>query len=239
MFTPKDIRRTDRVDDDLPYTGVLVLSATAAAQDPRHLDAVTVTAGMAGPSSLTGPAQRTVHRLIGSDTPRGWRHQTHDEPLLNLAYEHRWRAHAFAHGSGDVLANAGVQAGNLVSMTTVGIGLRWGRNVPPDHFVPPPFFGEDTIGALPWRRSAQPSLFLAVHVDAGWFANAIHLDGNTFRDSQAVEHEDWIARAHVGVHYRRDRLAIAATLVQSSVPWQRPDDDRWEQYGRLSFGWDL
>lgn len=243
MFTPQDIRRKDLVEDDLPYTGVLVVSGTAAAQSREHLDACTIILGVAGEASLAEPTQRFIHHTLGNNEPQGWDNQIDNEPLLNLQYEHRWRAWDYRSGptNGDVILSGSVAAGNLMTMATSGIGLRWGHNVPDDFFVPPPFFGEETVGALPYdpQRSGTVALYLAASVDATVFANLIYLDGNTFGDSHEVDHDYWYARAHLGLHLHAGRMAIALSVVRATLPWERPDGANWETYGRISVGWRL
>jgi len=243
MFTPQDISREDVVEDDLPYTGLLVLSGTVAAQSRNHLDAFTVTAGVAGEASLAEPVQRFIHHTMGNAEPQGWDHQIDNEPLLNLQYEHRWRAWDNRAGStnGDVILSCSAAAGNLMTMVTSGIGVRWGHNVPDDFFVPPPFFGEETVGALPYdpQRNGTVAVYLAASVDAAAFANLIYLDGNTFSDSHEVDHDHWYARAHVGIHVHAGCMALAVSIVRATLPWERPDGATWETYGRISVGWRL
>lgn len=243
MFTPQDIARTEAIEDDLPYTGLLVLSGTVAAQSDIHLDAVTLTVGVTGEASLAEPTQRVIHRALGSDEPRGWRHQIDSEPVVNLLYEHRWRLWDRDLGStnGDLIVSGSGAAGNLMTMATGGIGMRWGHHVPDDFFLPPPFFGEETVGALPYdaRRAGTLAVYLAASVDAAAFANLLYLDGNTFCDSHAVDHDHWYLRGHLGVHVHTGPLALAISLVHATLPWDRPDGARWETYGRISLGWRL
>lgn len=243
IFTPEDLESEELVEDDLPYAGLLVASAVAAARDPRHLDALTISVGVVGPSSLAERVQRVAHRVTGSDEARGWRHQLHDEPLLNAQFEHRWRAAAWrgAGLNGDFIVSGSGAAGNIVTMAGGGVNARWGWSVPQDFFVPPPLFGEETVGSMPWdpAEAGRSALYLAASVDASLLANAIHLDGNTFRDSHHVDHDHWTARAHLGLHARIDRASIAVTLVHARIPWDRPNGERWETYVRVSLGWDL
>lgn len=243
MFTPQDIDREDVVEDDLPYTGVMVLSGTVAAQSREHLDAVTVTLGVAGEAALGEPIQRNLHKVTGNTEPRGWDNQLDTEPLLNLLYEHRWRALDFRAGptNGDVILSGSGAVGNMMTIATGGAGLRWGHNVPDDFFVPPPFFGEETVGALPYdpRRSGTVAVYVAASVDAAAFANLIYLDGNTFSDSHSVDHDHWYVRGHLGLHLEVGRFAFAVSLVRATLPWDRPDGAAWETYGRISLGWRL
>jgi hypothetical protein len=243
MFTPQDIEREEVVEDDLPYTGLLALSGTVAAQSREHLDAFTLTLGVVGEPALGEPTQRHLHHIMGNTEPQGWDNQLDTEVLLNLQYEHRWRACDFQAGptDGDLIVSGSVSAGNLMTMATSSVGMRWGHNVPADFFVPPPFFGEETVGALPYdpRRIGTVAVYLAASVDAAVFANLIYLDGNTFSDSHSVEHDHWYLRGHLGLHVEFGRFACAVSVVRATLPWDRPDGASWETYGRISLGWRL
>ena len=243
MFTPQEIDREGVVEDDLPYTGLLALSGTVAAQSREHLDAFTITIGVAGEAALGKPIQRHLHHFMGNTEPLGWDNQLETEPLLNLQYEHRWRAVDFSAGptNGDLIVSGSGAAGNMMTIATGGVGLRWGRNVPHDFFVPPPFFGEETVGALPYdpQRRGTVAMYIAASVDAAAFANLIYLDGNTFSDSHSVEHDHWYLRGHLGLHFEVGHFACAVSIVRATLPWDRPDGATWETYGRISIGWRL
>ena len=243
MFTPQDIGREDVVEDDLPYTGLMALSGTVAGQSREHLDAFTITLGVAGEAALGKPTQRHLHHMMGNSEPKGWDNQLETEPLLNVQYEHRWRAVAFQQGptNGDLILSGSGAAGNMMSIATGSVGLRWGHNVPDDFFVPPPFFGEETVGALPYdaRRRGTVAVYVAASVDAAAFANLIYLDGNTFNDSHSVDHDHWYLRGHLGLHVEAGRFAFAVSLVRATLPWDRPDGESWETYGRISLGFRL
>ena len=241
-YTPEDTAREDLVEDDLPYSGLLLFSATAAAQDADHLDALTLTSGVIGPASLAEEVQRELHRASGSNQPRGWDNQLGNEPLLNAQYDHRWRIWDFASSqrtNGDAIISGSAAAGNWRTMADVGIGLRWGLNVPKDYFVPPPFFGQESVGALSLTKDRARVAYVALGVDAALVGNLIQYDGNTFRDSHRVDHDPWIGRAYAGLHARIGRAIMVVSFVQATVPWDRPDGARWERWGRATLGWNL
>ncbi|MBA3845203.1 MAG: lipid A deacylase LpxR family protein [Planctomycetes bacterium] len=244
-YTPEDSANEELVLDDIPYSGLLVFSTTAAAQDASHLDAFTLTVGVVGPASLAQEVQDGLHRATGSDLAQGWDNQLANEPIVNAQYDHRWRVWDLASGGrthADAIVSGGAAAGNMQTMANVGIGLRFGFDVPDDTFVPPPFYGQESVGMLSLRDervAGSPSAYFAIGVDASLIANQIWLDGNTFRDSHSVDHEQWVARGYLGLHARVGRAVMSVALVQASVPWDRPDGERWERYGRASLGWDM
>ncbi len=243
-FTPDDTDRVDLVVDDMPYSGLLLFGATAAAQDARHHDALTLIVGVVGPASLAEDVQIGLHSATGNATVDGWDNQLGNEPIINLQYDHRWRVGDFATGQrlhGDTVLGGGVALGNMQTMANVGVGLRWGVNVSEDTFVPPPFYGQESVGTMsppPDRAAGRRRVaYLALGVDAALTANQIQFDGNTFRDSHSVDHDHWTARGYLGIHLRLGRAVLAAALIQSTVPWDRPDGARWERHGRATIGW--
>ncbi len=187
IFTPNDITDSNFIPNDMPYSGLLLATMTAGAQDAQRMDAFSVIAGLVGPSAMGKHVQRSVHRAIGSAEPQGWHHQLRNEPLLNFDYEHRWRMAEFGSRrswGGDVIGQAALAAGNLLTNGTLGIGARWGWRVSDDFGLPPQFFGEETIGSRPFTSTAGSNgAWLFVLVNGSAFANAIFWDGNTFEDS--------------------------------------------------------
>lgn len=239
-YTPEDILREDLVVEDLPYSGLLLVSATAAAQDAVHFAALTLTTGVVGPASQAEAVQQELHRASGSNQARGWDNQLDNELILNAQYDHRWRAWDFASGartSGDAIISGSAALGNWRTMATVGAGLRWGLNVPEDTFSPPPFIGQESVGAF--SLGQRTAAYLALGLDASLIGTMLHLDGNTFRDSHQVDHESWMARGYLGLHLRVNRVVMGLALAQATVPWDRPDGSRWERYGRATLGWDF
>jgi len=92
--TPDDLSRSDLIEDDVPYAGVLTLQATWYAFNDNEFRGLEITAGVAGPPSLAEQTQKTVHKLIGSPDPKGWDHQLDTEPVINFNYmrKHKiWR----------------------------------------------------------------------------------------------------------------------------------------------------
>jgi hypothetical protein len=95
-FTPEDIQREDIQLDDRPYASLVYTAISHAYEAPRGSGVITstLTLGALG-LDVFEHLQNGVHRLVGSDTARGWKHQISDggEPTARyqLAYHDYWR----------------------------------------------------------------------------------------------------------------------------------------------------
>jgi lipid A 3-O-deacylase len=93
MFTPADTTRVVPDPKDRPYAGVLAFGFTLHVEQENSYHGLKFVVGVVGPWSLAEEAQNAVHDLIGNDKSQGWDHQLRNEPVFNLAYEHRHRFH--------------------------------------------------------------------------------------------------------------------------------------------------
>jgi hypothetical protein len=238
MFTPVDTSVSTPITNDVPYSALLFGTLTAGAQDATRLDAFSFTAGLVGPLAGGEWLQKTVHKLIGSDEPRGWDNQLRDEPLLNVAYEHRRRLTTFGRRTGwggDVVGQTGASAGNLLTSATLGLGLRVGWGVPDDFWIPPQFFGDEAIGSQSLRAAETKfSVWFFALVNGALLGNAIFWDGNTFHDGPSVDYDHWIGQVYAGIRVRYRRIGASFGLTATTVPWTNPENRKSQLYGRLS-----
>ena len=242
IFTPEDIDDPNYIPGDVPYSGLLFASLTTGAQDDTQMHAFTFTAGVVGPAALGEQVQNNFHELIGADTARGWDNQLRNEPLLNVAYEHRRRLLTFGSRDGwggDIIGQVGGTLGNLVTMATLGVGSRIGWNVPDDYGIPPQFFGEETIGSRPYTRTRNHRFvaWFFTLVNASAFANAIFWDGNTFKDSPSVDYDRGIGRFYFGLTVRYDAFSATIAGTATTIPWENPSNRSSQAYGRIGLAY--
>jgi len=129
MFTPSDIRNPDPDPGDRPYAGWLYVTAGLGIKADRRLDLFWLTAGIVGPASLAEQTQKLIHRIAGTDKPRGWDTQPGNEPGFILGWRRSWRALAGATVLGnelDVSPHAGGSLGNVFTYANAGLTLRDG-----------------------------------------------------------------------------------------------------------------
>lgn len=186
--------------------------------------------GVVGPYSLAEETQTWFHGLIGSHKPKGWDYQLHNEPILNLVYEHRRKYGLFETKPGfgaDFIPEATAMLGNVLIQAHVGAQVRLGYHLPDD-------FGTTLLrgfGALPfpqYRRGESPPkfggyLFASAGGDA--VARNLNLAGNSFQDSRSVRKRPFFGSWQVGA-------SVWTRWVQgtfSYVTWGK------EFYGQKSF----
>lgn len=222
MYTPEDFTRTDLIEDDRPYAGLLY---TGLAWNRRKfspetnldmLDTREITIGVIGPLSLAEQAQNLVHDAFDDERFLGWDNQLENEPALQLALDRKFKksnqAGAITPGfSADSIRSVGLRLGNIETSATVGIEGRIGWNLPND------------FGSYPIRPGAEnrppsaaalrdgspdavtdvsrptPGVHLFVTLEAKAVGYDFSLDGNLFQSSHSVSRRPWIAQAAVGI----------------------------------------
>lgn len=243
IFTPTDLDARHPVEGDLPYSASLYGTVVAGTQDRDRLDAISLTAGLVGPLALGEQTQKAIHRWIGSAEPRGWEHQLETEPLVNFGYDHRRRLTSFGNRAGfggDLLGGVSASLGNLQSQVSIGTTVRYGFRTPTNFHMPTHFLAEESLGLRAYDEpEGDGSWYLYAGAVATALGNAIYLDGNTFRGSHSVDHEDHILRSSVGLATRYRRLLVTISLESNTIPWNHPDGLDHERYARIGVSWDF
>lgn len=98
------------------------------------LDTRELTLGVIGPASLAEQSQNLVHDANGSARFRGWMHQLHNEPALQLAMERKFKpcsAGAIHPGWGsNAIGSYALRLKNIETSASVGMEPRAGWNLP-------------------------------------------------------------------------------------------------------------
>lgn len=220
IYTPDDKTRSDLIEDDRPYAGVLLLGAGYLARSGDRLQTTQLHLGMVGPSARGQEVQNAVHRLIDVRRAQGWEHQLRDEPLLQLLHERlrRWpsRASGQMHGWGwDAIGHVGGSLGNFATHANAGIELRAGWQLPDDfgsNLLRPA--GEHTASGPAAQRGWSWHGFVALETRA--VLRDITLDGNTFKSSHSVHKKPWVADLAYGVAVSRGRWKVTLAQYQRS-----------------------
>ncbi len=217
MYTPANLQTPGLIADDRPYAGWLYISVGLQARSRAEgrmarLSDWEVDAGVVGPASLAKQTQDWVHNNISnSPLAQGWSNQLHNEPGLNLVYQHKLRWF-FGERDGlgwDAITHGGFSLGNVATYVNAGLALRAGFGLPDD-------FGADVIraGADTSQAGGRPAHW-GVNVfaasDGRAVARDIFLDGNTFVASHHVARKDFVADLQYGltVNYRHIKLTLS------------------------------
>jgi len=222
MYTPEEIERSGLITDDRPYAGMIYLAVGFHSKNDRQMDTLEFDVGIVGRHSYAEEFQRASHRWVAATDPQGWEHQLHDEPIINVFFERKWRLlrAEYSRGLGfDFIPHIGGSLGNAFTGANAGGEIRFGWNLPNDfgtYIIRP---GSDSNAPVDNTDPRLYSLFrrAGVHlffaVDGTAVAHNILLDGNTFRDSHSVDKKHFVARFGGGIGFIVNRFKITYSHV--------------------------
>lgn len=198
IYTPESTQLATPQPTDRPYaawlyTSVMFQSYRAKTADRMaSLDTWEVQLGVVGPAALGKQIQNGFHRLMNTETAKGWHQQIHNEPGINLVYERKWRVTSAGARTGwgaDLIPHAGFSLGNIFTYANAGGSIRYGYHLPAD-------FGTNLIrpsGDSNAGRREKFGVWVFGSVDGRAVARDITLDGNSFKDSPSINKNDFVA----------------------------------------------
>ncbi|MDZ3823774.1 MAG: lipid A deacylase LpxR family protein [Pseudoxanthomonas sp.] len=227
MFTPSDITLVEPPAGERPYAGWLYLTVAMAQVSGRRLDQVGITGGVVGPASMAEQSQRFVHRLIGSDTPRGWDSQLRNEPGLVLTWLRSWGSLASAElgpTTIDLTPHVGAALGNVFTYGNAGATVRWGNRLPAD--FGPPRVQPGLPGSGDFSPGEDFGWYLFAGIEGRAVARNLFLDGNTFRSGPSVDRRPFVGDLQAGIVLDWPRLRLSYTHVMRSREYEgQPAND--------------
>ncbi len=215
IFTPRDTQTRTPLPDQHPYAGWLYLSFSVSVDTGKTLDTLALDTGVVGPHSGGEWSQNHIHDLLGADTAKGWDNQIRNEVGFVLTYERKWRAIAEWRRAGlavDIIPNASVSLGNVLTQGTTGLTLRFGQDLASDYG--PPRVRPALAGAGFFRPRDNFSWYLFVGANGRAVAYNIVLDGNAFRSGgPSVDRHPLVAEGQAGLVMQMRRVQTALTVV--------------------------
>lgn len=238
MYTPIDISRSDLVEDDRPYAGLLYggisLFDEQQHESWRQLTGVHVDVGWVGPASLAEPTQKAIHKMTDSDKPEGWSHQLDFEPIVNLAMKRGWVAQRRLGGLElDAGPSAGFALGNLYTYASAGFGARIGQGLERSYSIPA--VAPTATGQAWFRPGSDFAWYVFTNFEGRYMAHNLLLDGNTFEDSHSVEREPWVGDAQAGVTMTWQDWQLSLTNVWRTREFE--GQDRHDEFGSIQLSW--
>lgn len=204
-FTPADLGATQALHDDRPYASMLFMAngRTTVAADGRSAWFSSLTVGALG-LDLSGQIQEQVHKITGSDKPRGYDHQISAGGELTARYTLARQSLWIANPSGTLDVKTTVQGSvGYLTEASAAISMRIGRFDSPWWEFAPEL--TDYIAApvpVVERKHSRPELYFFTGARAKARGYNAFLQGQ-FRDSavqfSASEVEPLIFEAWAGV----------------------------------------
>jgi lipid A 3-O-deacylase len=194
IYTPIDIESEDVVEDDRPYAGITYTSFGFHSRLNTDMDTFELVLGIIGPDSYAEQCQREIHNIFDDIQPKGWDNQLNNEPVLNLVYEHKKKITQSGNGGGfghDLILNTGGALGNAMIFYNLGLGLRFGWNMPDDfgnYPIRPASAINTGVEAKDPRYALENKfgMYLFAMTEGRAVMHNILLDGNTFTESHSV-----------------------------------------------------
>ena len=228
IFTPRDTRRTNPDPSDRPYVGMLMASVSLSRASERSLTLVELQAGMVGPSALGEQIQNGFHRAIGVDRSYGWDRQIHDEPVVNLLAERKWRMPLgqFAGLEFEAMPSVSVSVGNANTYGAVGGIVRFGQGLQADYGparISPALAGSNYFQPNADRTGREWGWYMFAGLEGRGVARDIALQGNSWRDSRHVDARPFVADVQAGlaVYWRQWRVAYTQVIRSEEFYGQR------------------
>lgn len=236
MITPGDIKARQPQYDDLPYAGYLSGEVSLWSWDPTSITGYGLSLGVVGPDSQADSAQKWVHGLTGSTNPRGWEHQLGTDWIGGLQIQHARRA--FKTGDRDGLQQdmnwlVSAQASNFVSNAQLGMGWRFGHNLP-SNFISD-YAGLSSSVGMPGLLDAPGQGWSVFAGILGEWVPYSYLDERSGRYD--YDQEPLVGHAGIGAAWHTRDLHLSASLRTTTS--QDATNKEPLSFGTISLVWRL
>ena len=126
-FTPTSISHDEVLTGDRPFAASLMLKSFNISRNSGSNTQLSssLSIGMIGPIAFGGPMQRTIHRWIRDEEPKGWQHQISNDIVLNYEVNHEKLVVNSQFAT--VSSVMQLRAGTLNTKVQTGLSLTAGR----------------------------------------------------------------------------------------------------------------
>lgn len=238
LYTPKDISTPIANPNDRPYAAFLYASAGLTSVTNNHSDDLEITIGVIGPLAFGEGAQKSIHKILKAEEPKGWDHQLSNEPGLILSWQRQW-PEAYTHDIGKLtfraMPHTGASLGNVYTYGAGGVTFQ----LTPKRFqwqsqplrVRPSIPGNGFF-IVPEKNFAW-SLFAATEGRA--MGRNIFLDGNSFESSPSVDKKILVGDASLGARIIYGKAQLSYTLNWRSKEFEGQEDT--SVFGAMTLGY--
>ena len=234
IFTPENHQASNPNPDDRPYAGWLYTGLNFIQDyNAQQLTTLEFLGGVVGPWALGRQVQNNVHALLGEQLARGWNHQLRNEFGFTASWERKWRFnHQLSDGySWEIIPDAGITAGNVLTYGEAGFLVRWGRGLEADwgpEMVRPGYSGTSYFSGDRAGVKVGWDIFLGTQGRAVVWN--IFLDGNTTQNSRSVAKQPLVDDLILGCElFSKRGLRLGFSIVARTPEFKK-------QKGIDSFG---
>lgn len=236
MVTPSDITRSAPDFEDVPYVGYSNVELGMFSWNAEHLVGYGIRLGITGPDSGAEQSQKVIHKITGSEEPKGWDNQLGPDFIGGViaVFANRLFRHDHANGlQTDMGYTAMLDANNFLGTAGISTFVRFGKNLP-ENFTPD-YAGVGTSSSL---------VGLFDHNGMGWevflgasaeYIGYFYLEEET--DLYDLETRDGTLGVVVGSGLHLDNFSFTLTLQGSQSPLRNSDD--LLSFGNMSFMWKI
>lgn len=234
MVTPEDISLEQPSRDDLPYAGFLFLSSTAWSWGADSITGYGIHSGVVGPESGAEASQKWVHRLTGSEEPRGWDYQLGTDVVGGLQGTHArkfWRSGSKGQLEQELAWVGSARISSFRSNARVGWIWRTGRYLPMN-FVPDYAGTSSTVG-LPAALNDTGrgwSVFVGLGVE---YVAYSYLEDSA--GPYQFEESPVLAQVGIGATWQWQNLQTAL-ILRATTGEEQSNKDSFS-FGTLSLTW--
>lgn len=237
VFTPEDLGRSDRIENDIAYSGQLLINASIAAEDARWFRSWTLSLGVTGPLSGAEALQTAGHKIFPAQEPQGWEHQVDNEPLLGLNHQIRHCLWSTPRGgwNADLIPGASLSLGNLATAAEASLTLRAGYHVPADYRIPGPMAGDPAVALLTFDPdNGDTAVYAFAQANAALVGYHVAWDGNWGDDPAEIDYDRANARLSAGLVYTAHRISLTGRMTWATIPWDNPAGRTHDIFGSIA-----
>lgn len=245
IYTPQNYTLVNPDPRDRPYAGWLYGGAGLMQDTPGagdgidRFDDLELKLGLVGPGSFANATQTRFHLLIDVAPFAGWHDQLHDEPTLDLFYQHKWRFHGETDDAWgwDAIPQWDLRVGNVYDYAGAGGMLRLGRNLRADYGPPHIDLNTGADYINPSRMTGNWGVYSFLGTEARAVAHDIFLDGNDFKSSPSVDKYPAVGDLEAGLAVFYEHFRLAYSYVWSSPEFVHQTGG--DHYGSLNLTVDI
>ncbi len=236
IITPDDITKSEEQPDDLPYAGLLYGFYSMSGQREGRAETISLMFGVVGPSSMAGDGQELLHKITGSDVPKGWKYQLKNELALNLSYDRRYLLASYRPGNYwdlDLVGTGALYLGNVMSGGNLSIAAVLGRlNSFNPLSIRPDIVGRGSITA---NGSTRTGPFVLAGSGTDYWLHSFYLDGNSYGDGPSVDKKPIVYNRFFALGY--NWLSFSAHIGWVKHTQLFEGQKKGMEYGSINFTW--